>query len=410
MRGTSVQKDFFLETDKRLRLIATDIRRERTGVHARVHIGLDADMLAWNSFNVERDEDRTRLSNAAHKHLGELDRQCWSAEDMRKALSGFCLGLWDASLNQLDIGLMAGKLRAEGAVFPIRPFVIEGGGTIIYAPPGRGKSFTAMLMSVSLDAGYDGLFAVDKARPTLYVNIERSADSMADRLARINDCLGVEAERPMHFMNQRGRNLQDIIEAIRRYVDQHKIDIVMLDSISRSGFGDLNENSSTNKLIDALNGACSTWAALAHTPRQDESHVYGSVHFDAGIDVGVKLTTQLGSEGAIGVGLVVTKANDAPTGGKPLMFVLEFDQTGLKNVRQPARGEFIELESGPVQSTQAACMAFLKSYGEANAGTIALELGLNRSNVSSELNKASWATKRKVGKEVLYGVRYEPQN
>lgn len=394
-----------IATGSEIVYMADDVRKERTGIHAKVIIQLDDVMLAWTSFNVERDEDRTRLSNSAHKALGEIERECWSQYEMKHGLDLFCAALWTESVGRIEVGPMAGSRRQEGPPYLCRPFVMEGGGTIIYAPPGRGKSFSALLMTVSMDAGVSSLFDCRTPRKGMYINIERDAFSMADRLARINDCLGLPEDRPLHFMNQRGKSLNDIIGAAAKHIDKHGIDFVLLDSISRSGFGDLNENQPVNRIIDAMNGLCPTWAALAHTPRSDESHLYGSVHFDAGMDVGVRLATQSKLSGAVvGVSLSVTKANDGRVGGVPLIYALEFDETGLINVRTPPPGEFLMLEGGKPANDEDALREFLTHYGRADGQEINRETGIAYTEISRILNRVDWSRKSKDGKRVFWEV------
>lgn len=405
MQGSRIEAHHDLNFGRAIRLVAEDVRKERTGIHAKIMVYLDDELLAWTNFNVERDEDRVRLANSAFKSLGPLEREGYSAEELKSQLGLFCAGLWEAQIGEIEIGPMSGRYREGGPTFCLYPFVISGGGTMIFAPPGRGKSFTAMLMAVSMDAGYDGLFAATQQR-VLYVNIERSADSMGDRLARVNDCLGLERERSLHFLNARGKSLHDVVDAVRRYVDKNNIEVVVLDSVSRAGFGDLNDNQSANKIVDNLNALSRTWLAIAHTPRSDDSHVFGSVHFDAGFDIGVKLTTQA-APGVIGVGLTVAKGNDVPMGGKPLMYALEFDQTGLVAVRGVRPGEFVEIEGGgEAQSPLARLQSVLLSVGEATGTMLAEMTGMDNGNISRTLSSATWARKRREGREVWYSVIY----
>lgn len=401
-----ITRDHILSTGATIFYHAEDVRKERTGVHAKVIITIDKKLLAWTSFNVERDEDRTRLANSASKALGSVEQEVWSSYEMKHGLDLFCAFLWEQSLGQIEVGMMTGERRREGPPYLCKPFIVEGGGTIIYAPPGRGKSFTAMLMTVSMDAGVSSLFACETPRRGLYINIERDRFSMSDRLARINDCLGLPEDRPLHFMNQRGKSLGDIIGAAQKYVDANGIEFVLLDSISRAGLGDLNENQPVNRIIDAMNGLCRSWCALAHTPRSDESHLYGSVHFEAGMDVGVKLTTQSQNEGAtVGVALTVTKANDGRVGGKPLMYALEFDESGLRNVRSASGGEFLQLEGGGKElSPEDAIREFLTSYGQADAKEINANTGVHHTDISRILNRVSWAVRMPRGRQVFWGV------
>ncbi len=107
-------------------------------------------------------------------------------------------------------------------------------------------------------------------------------------------------------------------------------DVVILDSISRAGVGDLNENQPVNRAIDMLNRLAPTWLAIAHTPRADETHVYGSVHFEAGEDLGVGLIAQTSMDGLLtGVGLRVDKANDLPKNIPLGIHAMEWDERGV---------------------------------------------------------------------------------
>ena len=401
-----VVKEFPLETGRTLKYIAEEIRKERTGTHAKVIIGMDTTILAWTTFNIERDEDRVRLANSASKAMGELDRQIWPQTDMKHALDVFCATLWDAKVGQIDIGYRGGSRRLEGPSYACKPFVIDGGGTIIYAPPGRGKSFTGMLMSVSMNAGVSTLFHVEQRR-CLYVNLERDDESMDDRLARVNASLGLPEDREMAFVHERGKRLHDVVGAIERFIRNENIEVVLLDSISRSGYGDLNDNEPVNRIIDTLNGVCRTWVALAHTPRQDESHVFGSVHFDAGMDVGVMLTTQTAKEGkTIGVGLTVTKANDGIVSGKPVLFALEFDETGLDRFRPATAWEFPQLSGNTEATMERTIDSLLMAVGNLSATDIARETGLRRNKVSSYLSENTLKYRReRSGKSVLYGLQ-----
>lgn len=401
-----ISHEFPLDTGSSIFYHADDVRKERSGVHAKVTITLDRTLLAYTTFNIERDEDRVRLANSAWGALGPIDAEAWPKVKMKHALDLLCSGLWAASVGDVKVGPLVGNRRITGPSYFCRPFAIEGGGTIIFAPPGRGKSFSALLMAVSIDAGVSVLFDCPEPHPVLYINIERDEFSMADRLARINAYLGLPEDRPLDFMNQRGKSLNDIIPAAQRYIDQHHIEFVLLDSISRAGFGDLKDNEPVNKIIDAMNGLCRSWCALAHTPRADETHLYGSVHFDAGMDIGVRLTTQLADEGLIvGVALAVTKANDGRVGGKPLIYAMEFDDTGLCGVREPRPGEFLELEFGGKKLAPSELMRqYLLSVGFACASEICEATGIRPEEVSRIGNAAAWAAKERRGHQVYWAV------
>jgi hypothetical protein len=128
------------------------------------------------------------------------------------------------------------------------------------------------------------------------------------------------------------------------------IEVVVLDSISRSGMGDLNENQSGSKIMDALNGLSESWLAIGHTPRASADHVTGTMQFDAAADLMVKLSSEQEDDGPMGVSLELTKKNDIPY-YKPRILALEFDRNlGFVGFREARRGEFPTIEAGRQQS------------------------------------------------------------
>lgn len=402
--------------DKALLFRAEGVRQERTGVHARVSVACNGAILAWSNFNIEKDEDRVRLTNSVYSHF-EQRNGSGKAEGLpgypktylKSDLDQFCAGLWDAQLQQTMPEMMAGSMERAEPAFLIRPYVLEGGGTILFAPPGRGKSYLLMLMAVSMDAGVRALWQVRKT-PCLFINLERSARSVADRLGNVNAVLNQPRERKLATINARGKSLVDVAAAAQRYIEENGVGCVFVDSISRAGAGDLTANDSTNRIIDQLNRFGCAWFGLAHTPRADETHLYGSIHFEAGADLVVQLLSEQEETGPLGIGLQLTKKNDV--GNWPLqVMALEFDEAGLLDVRDARRGEFPDIESKRKMTMREAIRQHLLDVGTQSATEIAEATGFNRSNISSLLQKDTETFVRsgirpgKHGQSVAYGVR-----
>jgi hypothetical protein len=397
---------------------AERIRQERTGVHARVAVGLNGVDLAWGYFNIDRDEDRVRFSNSAYKMIapdyrrnGLLD---YPTDYLRKDLNDFCAGLWVAQVEQFMPDVMEGAEEREGPAFLLEPFILDGGGTIIFGPPGRGKSYAMLMLAVALDAGLEKHHApwpVTEPKRVLIINLERSARSLAQRIGNVNRCLRLDAKRPLHVLNARGRSLEDVMPAVTRYVAKHAIDVVFLDSLSRAGLGDMNANDSVNKIVDRLN-SLPTWVALGHTPRADTTHVYGSQMFDAAADLTVRLQSQQEDDGPLGIGLELDKRNDIAW-HKMEIIALEFDDLGLAKMRPARDGEFPDVEAGRKMTMRQQIMQFLQDCddGAADASTVAEATGFNRSNVSSLFTKDTdhFVFVRKDGRKALYGVRQPPR-
>lgn len=282
---------------------------------------------------------------------------------------------------------------ARPAPFVIDGLVVEGGGTILHGLPKRGKSQAALAMTVAIDAGLpSGVFRVARARPCLYINLERSRDSMLARLARINSALGLDARRPLRFIHARGKGLAAILPKVRKAVKDHGIEVVVLDSISRGGFGDLNANQVGNAWIDAMNGLSVAWVAIGHQPRPREDggppHLYGSIFQDAGADVLVSLQSKAVEGNRLLVTLTVSDANDFAK-PDPIDLTYEFDGEGLVRIRHAAGDELVELEEMKPLKGRDAIVALLRDEGPAKSADLSKKLKRSQTNVSRDLGLLS---------------------
>lgn len=386
-----------------LAFLAQSVRQERTGVHARVTLECDGAVLAWSNFNVERDEDRVRLANSAFKHLNGLS-SAYPQTHLKHDLDQFCSGLWDAQTAAMMPVMMSGARDRVGPTFLIKPYILEEGGTILFAPPGRGKSYTLLSIAISLDAGVDALWPVRK-RNVLFVNLERSARSIQQRIGNVNEALGLDRERAIATINARGRSLLDVVPACRQYINEHDIGCVFVDSISRAGAGTLVADDNVNRICDQLNGFGCAWFGLAHTPRNDETHLYGSIHFEAAADLVVQLLSEQENDGPLGVGLQLTKKNDVGSAGL-WVGAFEFDELGLSAIRRARQGEFTEIERNKKMTMKETVMQHLLDVGAQDVYDIQDATGFNRSNLVTLLtHDEEFVTAGKLGKRQLYAVK-----
>lgn len=398
---------------------AANVRNERTGVHATVSIGFrergrGAIPLDEDTYNVGRREERERLVNAIFKKdamKAILTANGYDAARMSMDLMLFQRGLWQYEIGSQEAERRGGANERTYKQFVINPFVVEGGGTIIFAPPGRGKSWLGMLFCVTVDAGISTFWPVTQG-PALFVNLERSAESVDVRLGDINQSLGLPRSRELLRLDRRGRSLPDVIDGIQRTVEREGVSFVLVDSLSRMGYGNLIDNDPANKAMDALNSLSpAAWAVLAHTPRGDESHTFGSQMFDAAADVTVQLMTDDKSKGdTLGIGLRVDKANDIRKDTAFTQIALVFDQYGLNLVRKAKPNEFVEISSQKKQSTSEQVEEYLRLFGAADAGTIATGLGLDRSTVTKVLGTERFAQASRDGRKILFDLAESVHN
>ena len=410
VNGVGVEYNLQLDNGRFLRFRASDMRREKTGIHGRISIIYDSYVMAWTNGNMERHEDRQRLMNSALKTssgksviseaIGGVEL---SNDKIHHEFSMFCLKAWPAYVGSLKPELLEGSIGAP-TKFLAFPHVIEEGGTVLFALPGRGKSYTAMLLAVSIDAGISTLWKVEQ-KPVLFVNLERGAKGVQHRFGLVNRILGEPPNRPILLLNARGKTLMDVKEPIAEAVKEHGIGCVVLDSISRAGQGDLNDNQPMNRIVDTLNGICPTWFALAHTPRGDESHAFGSLMLDAGADIMLQLMSARNGE-KLGIGLKITKGNDiAPQPTMVLAF--EFSPEGLSAAYKAKMSDFPEMQGQQKMSLVDELIHWLlNEAGSATATQAASALNLHRPSVSSAFrNDSKFTIVRKEGREVVYGVK-----
>ena len=389
--------------DQSLVFQASNIRSEKTGVHARIDIFLDRMRLGFHTFNVERDDDRGRFSNKCHKLFGKGLADSYPKELLQHDLDKFCGELWRVYIQASVATELEGNLDLP-LIFLLKPYVIEGGGTIIFAPPGRGKSWTILLMAQSINCGISDIWPVAQVK-VLFINLERSAASIQRRLGLVNTTLGLPGDAPLLTLNVRGKSLADIRDVVAATVEQYGVKLIVLDSISRAGQGSLTEDRPVNAIIDTLNNLATSWVAVAHTPRADEGHLYGSVHFEAGADVVVRLSSEKSSD-AMGIALEITKENDIGPTAKNLL-AYEFDQHGLYNVRPARQGEFIDIETGKQNIVDQLEEYILEHGGKATATAAAKDLELNRGDVSGAFNNSERFLKLGTdgNRGILFGVK-----
>lgn len=384
----------------RVTLVAKDVRRQRTGIHAWVGIKIGALRPVHSNMNIDRDEDRTRLANSMHRQLDESVQKILPGNVIKGALDDFAYGLWDQVLGQIVVEPVSGKRAPKR--FMMRPYFLESAGVIMFAPPGSAKSWTALGIAITIDHGLaDSPYGEPVGRfPALYINLERSKDSLAQRLADVNLALGLPEDRPLAMVNGRGKSFSDVIEQAQQFVAQNGVRFVVLDSLSRAGYGDLSGNEEMNRAMDGLNSLGTAWLAIGHTPRTDKTHSYGSVMADAAADVMLKLDNLKDKQtGKIVVELEVTKANDISWPTKRYI-AYEFGDETLTTIRRSTAAEYVSLD---VSETGGDSISDVLSDGPKTATQIAEELGMNRSYVARKLNESGFH-KERLGKEVYFSL------
>ena len=374
-----------------LALKASNIRKQRTGIHARIDVLLGPHLLGYDTFNIERHADRGRLANAC----GTKD---FPKDVVRMHVDRFCAEVWPVWVKQFAPEEMEPNLdNLQVTQYLLKPYIVEGAGTILFAPPGQGKSYLALLMAQSINQGVSPIWRSEQRR-VLYLNLERSALSLERRLLLVNQALGLPAEASMLMSNARGKTLAHVTESLGC-----EFDMVVLDSLSRSGAGSMVDDEVANSIMDTVNGLAPTWLVIAHTPRADSTHTFGSQMFDGAADLTLSLKSVRDANDVMGVQIEGHKSNDVPV-PKPMTYAMSFDEYGLKEFRVASASEF----PGLVEESEdrgEIIREYLLDVGEATIAEVTAHTGFSRSTAQRELSNGHLVGRRKDGKRILYSIK-----
>jgi hypothetical protein len=411
--GTGVDYDHRLATGDTLSFRMRDIRNEKTGTHAFVGIMLNTEALEADDFNVKRIDARKRLASSAYDHLGALAKDSTTKEELQHLLLEFCL---TAPAVYEEKRFTIEEIDPTADMVPVTwglwPYCIDGGGTIAFGPPQSGKSMLCQIMAVCLAQGNNSIWSIPMSRPVLYVNLERPKHTIVAREADIRKALGVSTKSGVTYLHARGASLTVINRTVSRFITEHPTAIVVQDSISRAGQGSLKEDEVANKIIDQLN-SWGTWIGIGHSPRATTDHSYGSIHFEAGQDIGVKVGSET-RDNKVGIRMEITKMNDARM-PPPEYYALVFaeDGTGLIGFERSNERAFPELAMAQKETDVQKIIRVLREQTneqKADATFLSHWTGIARENIVRALGSTDLFTKMEmIGRKQLYGLAYFPQ-
>ena len=371
-----------------------------------VAIGVQQQVLAFDVFNIGRSEDRARLARRAHSQIAQTLRDSWPVEEVIHDLDTVCLWLstrWETG--QVLIEEDDPDEVLPGLSFALKPHILNTGSTILFAPPKAGKSTVALTMGVCLAQGIDAFWEVPAPRPVLYVNIERPRDLILWRERQIRRALGVTGRSGIHYINRRGAPLSSLRPKIVEFGRAHQHAVVIIDSISRTGVGRLNEDVTANTIIDTLNDACETWLAIGHSPREDSTHIYGSIHFQAGYDIGATIKSDH-ADNRLGVRLEVVETNHFKP-PKPDFLSFTFDNDEIVLIERARDGDFPELILDQKASRYDRLAAVLSQAPNMTASLteLAAATGLDPSNALKVLRVSEAFIEVRIGGAKKWGFR-----
>ena len=402
-----VKWDVPLDTGETITYRLRDYEAKTIGRYALVTVNksdqgsTDGDLLGYDTLNLGKSKQYSALAKLAHKSMPPLSADAYPLPLMEQDLMVFCAFLYSGYESKATViqKFDAAEEPAE-LVTILNPFIIQDAGTIIFAPPGSGKSYILQSMATSLSLGLSSIWESEQ-RPVLYVNLGRSPASLHRREYFIRHALGVpDVDTGVEYMHARGSSLKGIAPSIQAWQSRCQgRGVVLLDSVSRTQMGDLNGNEAANNFIDCMN-SMGTWLALGHTPRADSTHMFGSTHYDAGQDLGIKLMSER-RDSTLGISLTGVKANDIPL-PRPFFMALEFEGYGLSAIRTAKGMEFPHLIELNAADSEKMLYDYMLTTGKSTIGDASKNLNVVPAWVATMFKTPTYKMYGKAGNDIIY--------
>lgn len=205
--------------NSKISFVGYDLEQKATGLHGIIEVYLDSTQVAWDNINYTKATQRKAVAGDAYSD-GDLDfvAKFYPRKHMHKDLAVFAKKAYPIYLGKVEVDMVYGDPMLEIREY-IKGLIPMGTGVIVNSRPGMGKSWIVMLIAVTVDSGSTTLWNAEQGN-VLYINLERSESSMRRRLGGVNTSLGLDYNRPLRFLNVRGRSLVDIGDSVKKIVEK----------------------------------------------------------------------------------------------------------------------------------------------------------------------------------------------
>lgn len=308
--------------ERKLRIVARDFHRARSGWSAEINVLMDQTILAYDSFNLAKQDDRTRLAKSAHGHFKNGLGETYDLEQMKHDIDVFCKVAprrWEESPNvagQPAVALSPGTVIAPPE-YLLKPLIHRGQPTLMYADGGTGKSIFALIVAVIISLGWlpnPLRLMVGKPTRVLYLDWETNRDEIQWRLEAIKEGMNPPSGPDVLYRECR-RPFAEDVEPIGRIVRENAIGLVIVDSIGGAVGADLKENEAANLYFSAMRKLGVASLSLTHITKADrgskDATAFGSRYFHnwARLEWEMKNSQEVATD-SINIGLFHRKANN----------------------------------------------------------------------------------------------------
>ena len=189
------------------------------------------------------------------------------------------VGLWREGEPVIDLASLPEPAAAPALV---EPLLAEKQPTVIYAQGGSGKSFLALAIGLAVQTGQalPPPLRVRRRTAVLYLNWEDDAEDQRVRLGYLARGWGLEA-LPSYLHRRMHRPLADDLDAVRRWVSERAIGLLIIDSIAMAAGGELKETEPVIRFFQALRELRAASLIISHISKEGmmlrQATPYGNV-------------------------------------------------------------------------------------------------------------------------------------
>ena len=301
-----------------------------------------------------------------HRSMFTLSSQQARRQLAQAMQERFPINQWDSILEQLywmsaeqyrqgEPIMFAGNsdhpLETPYLLYPLLP---EGQPTLLYGVGGCGKSWLADYIALSVQLPYDSHQWSPRQANVLFLDWETDFLTFGSRIKRLKAGLGFPEELTIRY-RRCWQTLADDMEHIKRLVDEHHIEFIIVDSCGGACGGDISLPEPVNRFFSAIRYLGCTSLLLHHVPKSDNVP-FGSAYFFnwARAVFFVKKADESDTEHEMDVGIFHKKANEAAlSSSRGFLFRFLDESVTVKHKQLTDTAEFVQQMSCRVRIEQA---------------------------------------------------------
>ena len=289
--------------------------------------------------NISSSRERSGFASYLARRADDKDNtDAWLA-----IIERFCTLVLDSEMEGQPFELVGSRPTRTREEYRVYPILRDGKPHLLYGAGGSCKSFTALAMALSVVTGHPIIPGFKPQQGNaLYLDWETDADDMDERVKEL--CAGAGlAPVDMPYRRCSG-TLADQAEEVARYVDEHQVKLIVVDSVEMASsggerYGDANEP--IIRFFSALRIIGCTSLAVDHINREDTKtkatvqEAYGTIYKAnlARAQYYLRRAKENSGDGMVHIGLYDSKRNKG-AGLAPIGLALQFAEGSLTYYRE----------------------------------------------------------------------------